>query len=105
MWESVWSWSRKWPPGFTASITSTASASASHDPIPSDSEQIRSHSSASSTSWAALNTRAAYSRPAPLAMSTPLIHDANPDSPFSAPPCQSLVFDPVANVPTIDFRP
>src|SRR3954451_22147506 len=38
-------------------------------------------------------------------MSTPLIQLANPDKPFSAPPCQSLVLAPVENVPTIDFRP
>jgi hypothetical protein len=35
----------------------------------------------------------------------PAIQLANPDNAFSTPPCQSLVFDPVAKVPTIDFNP
>src|SRR3954454_12773922 len=86
MWVRVCSWSRKWPPGLTASITSTASDSASQLWMPSEVEQMRSQSSASSTSCAALNTRAAYRRPAPLAMSTPAIQLAKPDRPFSTPP-------------------
>ena len=38
-------------------------------------------------------------------MSTPEIQLAKPLSAFSTPACQSADFEPVANVPIIDFSP